>query len=290
MADVLLLDTSSLFLRAHHALPPMNTRAGEPTSAIYGFSTLLLKLLREQRPTRLAFARDLAGPTFRHRDYADYKANRPSTPEVLRPQWARLDQLIRALQVPQLSAAGFEADDVLATAARRLAEAGDDVEIVSGDRDLFQTIAPRVRVCFVGARGQQPQLLDVAAIELRYGVAPRQLPSVFALVGEASDNLIGVPGIGNKTASQLVARYGTLSQLLENLDSVTPTKLREALRSARERIALNEHLARLVDDLDLGPGLLAAPITPSALAQTRALFEELEFKSLSARLDTLTLA
>lgn len=286
MAAVLLLDTNSLFYRAHYALPPMNTRAGEHTAALYGFSALLVKLLREERPDGVAFARDLPRPTFRHERYTEYKAKRPQMPDALRSQWKRLDQLIDAFGVPSLSVEGFEADDVLATAARRLAESGSDVKIVSGDRDLFQTIGPRVRVVFVGARAQKPETLDVAAIEARYGVPPERLPTVFALVGESSDNLIGVRGVGMRTAQKLVAKYETATRLLAELDTVTPPKIKDALAEARERVLMNEELARLRVDLELAEPVVGA-VTTEALQNVRALFDVLEFKSLTARLDAL---
>lgn len=286
MAAVLLLDTNSLFYRAHYALPPMKTRAGEHTAALYGFSALLVKLLREERPDGVAFARDLPRPTFRHERYTEYKAKRPPMPDALRSQWKRLDQLIDAFGVPSLFVEGFEADDVLATAARRLAESGSDVKIVSGDRDLFQTIGPRVRVVFVGARAQKPETLDVAAIEARYGVPPERLPTVFALVGESSDNLIGVRGVGMRTAQKLVAKYETATRLLAELDTVTPPKIKDALAEARDRVLMNEELARLRVDLELAEPVVGA-VTTEALQNVRALFEVLEFKSLTARLDAL---
>ncbi len=287
MDSALLLDTNALFFRAHYALPPMNTSSGEPTAALYGFSTLLLKLLREERPAGLAFARDLPQPTFRHERYPAYKAGRPPVPDALRPQWARLDALIGGLGVPSLAVPGFEADDVLATAARRLSEAGTRVKIVTGDRDLFQVIGPRIRVVFVGARGQKPETLDVAAVEARYGIAPAQLPMLSALIGEAADNLVGVPGVGLRTASKLVRQYGSATRLLADVGAVTPPKLREALRVAGDRIRMNEELARLRDDLDLGGGALAAALGPPAFAHLRRLFAALEFRSLGARLTAL---
>jgi DNA polymerase I len=265
----------------------MNTTSGEPTAAIYGFSVLLLKLLREERPDGLAFARDLPQPTFRHERYAAYKAGRPAVPDVLRPQWARLDALIAGLGVPAIAVPGFEADDVLATMARRLVAAGTRVTIVTGDRDLFQVIGPSVRVVFVGARGQKPETLDEAAVRARYGLAPAQLPMLSALIGEAADNLVGVTGVGLRTASKLVQEYGSAANLLARLDAVSPVKLREALRDAGERIVMNEDLARLRDDLDLGDGPLVAP---PAFERVRALFAELEFKSLAKRLDALEAA
>ena len=285
--NALLLDTSSLFFRAHHALPPMNTRAGEPTSALYGFSTLLLKLLRELRPDGLAFARDLPARTFRHAQYDAYKAGRPPMPDALRSQWRRLDELVAAFGVPSHSATGFEADDVLATLARRLAAIGQDVTLVSGDRDLFQTIGPRVRVLFVGARGQKPETVDAALVEARYGVTPAGMPMLAALVGEGPDNLVGVAGVGVRTASKLVTRFGSMASLLAGLDTVTPPKIQSALREAAARITLNADLARLRDDVTLGEGPLVGAVDDAALDRVRAVFEALEFRSLATRLDAL---
>lgn len=287
MRSALLLDTNALLFRAHYALPPMNTRSGEPTAALYGFSALLLKLLREERPDGIGFARDLPAPTFRHQRYSDYKAGRPPVPDALRPQWARLEALIAGLGVPAMAVAGFEADDVLATAARRLAAAGTQVKIVTGDRDLFQVIGPLVSVIFVGARGQKATTLDEAAVVARYGVAPARLPMLSALVGEAADNLIGVAGVGPRTASRLAQQYATVADLLADLDAVAPAKLRDALRATADRILMNEELARLRDDLDLGDAPCAAPLGPQAFAHLRALFAELEFASLEARLTAL---
>lgn len=287
MATALLLDANALFFRAHYALPPMTTSRGEPTAALYGFCVLLLKLLREQRPDGVAFARDLPQATFRHARYDAYKAGRPPMPDALRPQWARLDALIAGLGAPSLAVPGFEADDVLATAARRLAAAGTDVRIVSGDRDLLQVVGSRVVVEYVGARGQKPVTLDAAAVEARFGVVPAQLPMLAALIGEAADNLVGVPGVGIRTAARLVRTYGSVARLLAELASVTPSRLQAALRAAADRLVLNEDLARLRDDLDLGDGPLVAPLGPVALAHLRGLFEALEFRSLVPRLAAL---
>lgn len=287
----LLLDTNSLFFRAHHALPPMCTTGGEPTSALYGLSVLLLKLLREHRPTELAFARDLPQPTFRHRSYDAYKAGRPPMPDGLKPQWRRLDQLLDASGVPAHAAPGFEADDVLATLTRRLTERSPDgdVLVVSGDRDLFQLIEPRVRVLFVGARQQKPELVDARVVQERYGVPPDRLPMLSALVGEAADNIQGVAGVGVKTAAKLVLAHGSMQALVDRLDAVAPPKLQASLRDARERILMNDRLTRLERELEL-EGPLTGPLTAEGRGRLRGLFEELEFKSLLPRLDALATA
>lgn len=266
----------------------MCTSAGEPTSALYGLSVLLLKLLREHRPTALAFARDLPQPTFRHRSYAAYKAGRPPMPDGLKPQWRRLEQLIDASGVPSHAASGFEADDVIATLARRWTERSPDgdVLVVSGDRDLFQLIDARVRVLFVGARQQKPELFDERAVQERYGVPPDRLPMLAALVGEAADNIQGVAGVGVKTAAKLVRDHGSMRALVDDLDAIVPPRLQASLRDARERILMNDHLTRLERGLELRAPL-AGPLTEDGRSRLRRLFEELEFKSLLPRLDAL---
>jgi DNA polymerase-1 len=276
----LLLDTYSLFYRAHYALPPMSTKSGEPTSALYGLSVLLIKLLYEQRPSALAFALD-AGPSFRRELYDGYKAKRARMPDDLRRQRARLDDLIAAFGVPHHAAPGFEGDDVLATLARRIE---GDVVIVSGDRDLFQTIDARTRVLFVGRRGQDHVMYDEAAVHARFGISPSQLPSFTALVGDDADELPGIPGVGAKTASKWIAAYGDTTALLANIDTLAPARLREVVRANADQITLVEQLARLRADAPIEPPL-AGPIDDAARARVREMFGALEFRSLIARWD-----
>lgn len=283
----LLLDTHSLVFRAFHALPPMSTRAGEPTGALYGTSVLLLKLLREERPSGIAFALDAPQRTFRRERYAEYKAGRARAPDPLVRQLARVPELIEALGAPAFCVPGFEADDVLATLAREHRERGEPALIVSGDRDVLQAARGTTRVLFVGARGKKPVLYDDEAVRARFGVAPEDLPSRTALLGDASDNLPGVPGIGEKTAASLLGRFGNVHALLDHLDQVEPARIREALEVHRAQLLDTEDLARLRDTVPLPAGPRSGAITPEAIARLRALFEELEFASLLGRLDEL---
>jgi DNA polymerase-1 len=288
VARILLIDTNSLFFRAFHGLPPMNTSHGVPTSAVYGFSTLVLKLLREEVPDGITFARDAPAATFRHIAYSDYKAQRAPTPSALSAQFIWLDRLLSALDLPTFAVPGFEADDVLATLARELREAGESVRIVTGDRDLFQTTAERVDVLFVGRRQQKPIIYDAAAVEARFGVRPERLPSWMALVGDTSDNLIGVPGIGPGTAKKLLAKYHDVADVLRHLDDIQPDSIREALAQAADRIVQNERLARLDSAVPLPLGPRIALPTALAIERVRELFTELEFKSLLGRLPNAT--
>jgi len=285
--DAALFDTYSVFFRAFHALPRMNTSGGEPTSALYGFSALVLKILREQRPKTLSFALDAPARTFRAEKYPDYKAGRAKLPSELGVQLGRLPELLGAFGVPALCAPGFEADDVLATVALRLNAAGARVLIVSGDRDLLKLASESVNVWFVGARGKDATLFDGAAVTARFGVPPDRLTTWFALVGDNSDHLIGVPGIGPSTATKLVLEHGSVEGLLQNLASVEPARTREAIASAAERLRMNEELATLRLDVPLTEQQLAGAITESGYAKLAELFTALEFKSLLPRVDAL---
>lgn len=284
-----MLDTHAIFFRAFYALPPMHTRAGFPTSALYGLCVMLLKLLREERPLGLAFALDGPRPTFRHVQSPTYKAQRGAVPDPLREQLGVLPRVLEACRVPCFSVEGFEADDVLATLVTHLSPQ-HELRIVTGDRDLFQVIGPKVDVMFVGARGQKPVVYDEAAITRRYQLRPEQLPSRTALVGDPSDNLPKVAGVGERSAEALVRRFGEMSQLLQQLEQVQPLKLRAALEAARDQLLETENLARLRRDVPLPEPPYFAAISGEALRSLRALCEELEFISLLPRIDKLAAA
>ena len=287
-APAYLIDTFSLFFRAFHALPAMSTRAGEPTSALYGLSSLLLKLLREQRGAALSFALDAPQATFRHEAFDEYKAGRPATPSALSAQFARLQQMLDALAVPAFRCPGFEADDVLATLAKRAREADTPALVVSGDRDLLQLARGSVRVYFVGRRAKDALIYDEAAVFARFGVAPEFLPSYVALVGDPSDNLPGVPGIGAATAQKLLVGRRSCRELLDDIESVKSARVRDALLQHQAQILRTEALARLREDAPIGAQSLGWAVpTPAAFHALAQLFEELEFKSLLKRLQSL---
>jgi len=286
-APVLLLDTYSLFFRAYYALPDMSTREGEPTSAVYGFSALLLKLLRENRGAALAFAIDAPQATFRHESFAEYKAGRAPTPMSLSAQFPRLTELIAALGVPAFRVPGFEADDVLATLAARARTEDCAALVVSGDRDLLQLAHGSVRVHFVGRRGKDALVYDEAKVRERFGVPPQKLPSYVAMIGDSSDNLPGVPGIGAATAQKLLATKADCAALLNDAASLKSARTRELLLAHREQILHTEELARLRSDAPLGDGTPWAAPTDSGFGALAELFATLEFKSLTARLEAL---
>jgi DNA polymerase-1 len=284
---ILLIDTYSLFFRSFYGLPPMTTSEGRPTGALYGFSALVLKLLREEQPEGTACALDLPTPSRRKLQYPEYKAGRPPTPSPLREQLEVLPAMLDAFGFPQYAAPGFEADDVLASLAAELASAGQPSLIASGDRDLLQLAGEHVEVLFLGQRGKPAKRYGPREVLERFGIPASSLPSFVALVGDPSDNLPKVPGIGEATAARLVARFGDVDNLLAHLDELAEPRLRSTLAEHAEQARTNESLARLRDDAPLAGGPRFASLTQEARERTRTLFEELEFKSLLPRLASL---
>jgi DNA polymerase I len=281
---ILILDAYSLLFRAFFALPPLTTKAGVPTSGLYGLTALLIKLLREQRPKGAVFAIDLPRPTFRHRAFPAYKQTRTSPPSALHQQLARLPAVIEAFGCISFSSPGFEADDILATLARELGAMGEVPMVVTGDRDALQLARGGVTVLYA-ARGVKDTKYDEAAVRRRFGVAPEQLPDYAALVGDPSDNIPGVNGIGAQTAAHLVTAFGDISGVLANLSKVEPPRLRSALEQHAADLVLWRDLSRLRDDVPLPAGPRFCPLTRAARAGAQRLCEELEFFSLLPRLD-----
>jgi DNA polymerase I len=287
MTDILLLDAFSLVYRAFFALPAMSTTRGEPTGALYGFSTLLLKLLRESKAEGVAVALDAPAATFRHAAFAAYKASRPTAPTPLGHQLRRLPELLDAFGFPVFTAPGFEADDVLATLARELRDAQRSVLVVSGDLDVLQCALGTTRVHVVGRGATSGRTYDEAAVWARFGVSPPELPDWKALAGDVTDEIPGVPGVGAQRASALVRRFGSVAVLLARLDEVAPEALRAQVAANAASLSLWRDLARLRDDIPLAPGPRFAAFTEAARARVGHLFEALEFRSLLPRLAKL---
>jgi DNA polymerase-1 len=287
-APVLLFDVFSLLYRAFFALPPMNTAQGEPTSALYGFASVVLKMLRQERARGAAFAFDRPGGTFRRAAFAGYKGSRQAAPTPLGRQVARVQELIAAFGFPAFGADGYEADDVLATLARELRVAGEAPLVVTGDLDLLQCAVGSARVHVVG-RGVEGRTYDQAAVWARYGVGPAELPDWKALAGDVTDEIPGVPGVGPKTASGLVRRFGSVAALLARTQEIEPASVRAAISALAAELPLWRELTRLHEDVPLPAGPRWAGLSEEARGLTRALFEALEFRSLVPRLNALDL-
>ena len=285
MTDLLLIDGHSLAYRAFYALPDdMRTASGQVTNAVYGFTSMLVNLLRDHRPDRVAVAFDLPGGTFRHERLDSYKANRSAPPEIFREQLGLLRELLGTLGVRTVEAPGFEADDVLATLATRAAAQGLDVAIVTGDRDAFQLVAdPHVTVLYPRRGMSDHERYDEAGVEERTGVRPADYVAYAALRGDASDNLPGVPGVGEKTAARLIGGHGGIEGIYDALDAQSP-KLRASLQDSEEAVRLNCELMDLRRDLDLPVTVDDLAVTPAGTEEILRLFEFLEFGSLLERL------
>ncbi len=285
MPKLLLLDGHSLAFRAFYALPTdLSTRAGTVTNAVFGFTSMLVKVLGDEKPDYIAVAFDTGAPTFRDEMDAEYKAGRKETPDVFSSQMPLIREVLDALKIQVLEVEGVEADDVIGTLAVRAAEAGIDTVVVTGDRDTYQLVRdPHLKVLY-NRRGVSDYVLyDEAGILERTGVTPAQYPDYAALRGDTSDNLPGVPGIGEKTAAKLVATYGTLEGIFEHLDELPP-KQRQNLGEMRDRVLKNREMSLLRCDLelDVAPGELQQGAWDRE--QVRVLFDQLEFRTLLARL------
>src|SRR3954454_22484174 len=285
VAKLLLLDGNSLTYRAFFALPAdMATASGQVTNAVFGFTSMLINLLRDHRPDQIAVAWDRPEPTFRHEALDTYKANREAAPDILRQQIGLVRQVLEALQIVMLEKAGVEVDDIIATLATEARDRGDDVIIVTGDRDTYQLVEdPHIKVLY-NRRGVSDYVLyDEAGIKERTGVTPTQYPEYAAMRGDTSDNLPGVPGVGEKTAAKLINEYGGLDGIFANLEKLTP-KLKANLGEAEPAVRKNLELMRLLRDVELEldlDDLVRRPFEPEAV---RELFNFLEFRTLFDRL------
>ena len=285
MALLMLLDGNSLTYRAFHAIPTdMATASGQVTNAVFGFTSMLINLLKDHEPDGIAVAWDRPEPTFRHLTVKDYKAGRSETPDILRQQFGLVRQVVEALRIPMIEAVGFEADDVLATLATEARDRGDDVIVVTGDRDAYQLVEdPHVQVLY-NRRGVTDYVLyREAGIKERTGVTPAQYPIYASLRGDPSDNLPGVPGVGEKTAAKLVNDFGDLDGIFANLDKLTP-RIRQNLETGEEQVRSNARATPLVRDVPLDVELDELKMGGWDHDEIRQLFEFLEFRSLWPRL------
>lgn len=282
---LLLLDGHSLAYRAFFALPVENfsTTDGQPTNAVYGFTSMLINVLRDEQPTHIAVAFDRSEPTFRHEQYVEYKAGRQKTPDEFRSQVSLIFEVLDALRVPRLSAAGFEADDVIATLSVQATEAGMDTLIVTGDRDAFQLVNEHVTVLYPVRGVSELARMDPAAVAAKYGVPPERYRELAALVGESSDNLPGVPGVGPKTAAKWLTKYGDLDTLVARVGEIKG-KAGDNLREHLAGVLRNQQINKL--DTEVGLELAPPQLTMGQWdrEEIHTLFDSLQFRVLRDRL------
>ncbi|MEZ7631750.1 DNA polymerase I [Pauljensenia sp. 27098_8_83] len=281
---VLIIDGHSMAFRAFYALPPDNfvTATGQHTNAVYGFVSMLTRLLETEQPTHIAVAFDVSRHSFRTEEYPEYKGTRDATPEEFKGQVELIREVLDAMGIVSLSREGFEADDILATLAYRAGHEGSTVLVVSGDRDSFQTVTDNVTVLYPGTGPGDLRRMTPQAVEDKYGVPPHRYPEIAAIVGETSDNLPGVPGVGPKTAAQWINKFDGLDNLLARADEIGG-KRGAALREHMNDVVRNRRLNRLLTDMDLEVSLSDLARRPTDVAAIDRLFDSLEFGRLRTK-------
>ncbi len=284
---LVLFDGNALIHRAFHALPPLTVRkTGEMVGAVYGFALMLLKVINELKPTHYAIAFDMKGPTFRHELFDQYKAQRPPTPDELLGQLGRVRELVTAFNIPIFELEGYEADDLLGALSQQAAKKDIDTIIVTGDADTMQLVSPRVKVLYPNPGGgfSNTVLYDEAAVSQKYGVKPEQIADLKGLAGDPSDNIRGVAGIGKKTAVKLIQQFGSLEQIYEHIDQVTPPKLQTLLKENEAAARQSQKLATIVTQMPVTLNPEDCQVSQYDRNKVTALLRELEFASLLPKL------
>ncbi len=282
---LMLLDGYGLVYRGYFALPPLTTSKGELVNGVFGFASIVLRGIQDLQPDYLAVSFDLPGPTFRHEQYADYKATRVKMPDDLRDQFPKVREVVKALRIPVYEMPGYEADDVIGTITRQLDDRADlETTIVTVDLDMLQLVTPRVRLMTTRSGVENTVIYDVAKIDERFGLRPDQMIDYKALKGDPTDNIPGVPGVGEKTAAKLIREFGDLDSLFDRLADVTPEKLREKLRDHRDQVFMGRDLSTIVRDLPVQIDLEAARLGDYDRDTVVRLFREYEFRTLIERL------
>jgi DNA polymerase-1 len=282
---LLLIDGHSMAYRAFYALPAENftTATGQHTNAIYGFATMLISLLRDEKPTHVAVAFDVSRKTFRTEKYPEYKANRAATPDEFRSQMSYLHELVSAFGISQFEREGYEADDILATLATHAEREGMDIVICSGDRDCFQLVTEKITVLYPKKGVSDLARMTPEAVLDKYGMMPSSYPEFAALRGDPSDNLPSVPGVGEKTAAKWIVEYGNVSNLIANIDKISG-KVGDSLRSNIDIVLRNRELTQLLHDVPLELQIEDLAWNRVNESKLLPLFDELEFRTLKERI------
>jgi len=282
---LLLYDGNALVHRAFHALPPLTvSRTGEVVNAVYGFASILLKVLRELNPTYWAIAFDRPAPTFRVEKFEQYKAQRPKAPQELIDQIKRVHQVAEKFHIPIFEVDGFEADDVLGTLSWQASEQGVETIIVSGDNDMLQLVSPTVSTFIPRRSFDATVLYNEEAVKQKYGVEPKVIPDLKALAGDISDNIPGIPGVGEKTAAKLLQQFGGVEGIYAHIDDVMPSKLQATLLQHKSQVLRNIELTTIVRNVPIDLNLEACKVASYDRGEVVKLFQELEFIKLLPKL------
>jgi len=287
MKKLILIDGNAILHRAYHSLPPFKTSKGETTNAIFGFIRMLIDIYMKEQPDYLGIAWDRKAPTFRHEKYEEYKATRAAPPDDLYPQLPRLKDVISAFNVPMLEKDGYEADDLLGTAAHK-AEQEPDLEtvIVTGDQDAFQLVSDKTLIMAPIRGVSEVKLYDAEKVKEKYGIRPDQVIDYKALCGDSSDNIPGVPGIGPKNASELLQKYDNLDNIYEHVEELTPGQQKK-LTEGKESAYMSQELATIDKNVPIEFNLDDYQTHDIDYSAVNNLFMELEFRTLGRRLEQL---
>ncbi len=280
MENLILIDGNSIFHRAYHSMPPFKTQSGELVNATYGFASMLLDLMNIEKPDYIAVTFDMKGKTFRHVEYAEYKATRKKAPDDLYAQLPRIKEVVTAFEIPIYEMEGYEADDLLGTLATQ-AEEKDKIMtyIVTSDRDALQLVSEKTNV-IAPVRGLKETIVfDTSKVLEKYGLHPNQIIDMKGLQGDSSDNIKGVAGVGEKTARTLLQKYGTLEKIYDNLDEITGS-LHNKLKNDKESAFFSKKLATIVLDVPKELDLNGCKVHEYDRTIVENLFLELEFKTL----------
>ena len=283
---LVLFDAHALIHRAFHAIPPLTLKTGESVGAVFGFANMLLKTLNDLNPTHVAVAFDSAGPTFRHEQYKEYKAHRPKTPDELISQFTTVRGLVQSFNIPAFELHGYEADDLLGTLSVQASDKGTDTIIVTGDTDTLQLVSPHVRVMMPKPRRSfnDTIIYDEAKVEERYSLTPLQIADLKGLKGDPSDNIKGVPGVGEKTATSLLQQFGSVKGIYEKIDEVAPQRIQQKLVEHKDAAILSKWLTTIATNVPIELDLDACLIHIYNRQDVVELFRKLEFNSLLSKL------
>ncbi|SHE43452.1 DNA polymerase I [Caloramator proteoclasticus] len=277
---LLIIDGNSLMNRVFYALPPMNNSEGKHTNAVYGLSVILLKIIKDLKPNYIAAAFDKKAPTFRHIEYEEYKAGRKKMPDELAEQFPIAKELLRAFNIGIYEIEGYEADDIIGTMSSKFEQDGFEIYILTGDRDSLQLVSNSTKVLITKKGITDLEVYDIEAIREKYGFDPIKIIDLKGLMGDTSDNIPGVPGIGEKTAIKLLSEFGSIENIYENIDKITAKKVKENLINNREQAFLSKKLATINKNVPISFNLNEMNIENYDYQKVMAIFEELDFKSL----------
>ncbi|MFW6007456.1 MAG: DNA polymerase I [Halanaerobiales bacterium] len=283
---IFLLDGHSLAHRAFYALPLLSNSEGEYTNSVFGFCRMLFKLIDDEDPDFLTVAFDKRAPTFRHEEYEEYKATRKKMPEELRPQIDLIRKVLEAMSIPIFEIEGYEADDVIGTLARKAEKEGMEVYIVTGDRDALQLVTENIKVLYTRKGITNMEEYTLEKVKEEYELEPEKLVDMKGLMGDSSDNIPGVPGIGEKTATKLLKQFSSMEEILDNIEKVSGKKRKENLRKYSEQAKMSKKLGKIVQDVPLKINLEDCIREKPELNEVKDIFENLEFDSLLDRFVT----